>query len=324
MPPQWQDPWFWFEKTHQHQSASSIRDRRNIVLALATWLALPDNGAIHSPGEVTKRHLSAYIAMIESTRKGSGALTVFNGLRVFFRWYTGEFKGCEECADPVSYKNHSCPLNPLHGVHRPSPAKHPSVTVPVPTQDQVAKVLATLSGRDYQSVRDRALISLLADTGTRREEIRNIDVADLDLSIRGGGIAQVRVSKTKPRPVVFSPATATYLGRLLRMHPLKDDPAWPDVPLFANSGGGRLSPQSIGVIVARAGRRAGVEFPDGRRLHPHQMRHGWADQMYRDGAPDSVLRQLGGWSGTIPATYAAGTREDRAVEYGLQRFGKKR
>jgi len=115
MPPQWQDPWSWFEDDHKHQAKSSIRDRRNIVLALARWLAEPENGAIHSPEEVTKRHLSAYMAMIEDTRQGSGALTVFNGLRVFFRWWTGMYRDCDECADPVLYKNHSCRLNPLHG-----------------------------------------------------------------------------------------------------------------------------------------------------------------------------------------------------------------
>jgi site-specific recombinase XerD len=176
--------------------------------------------------------------------------------------------------------------------------------------------LAALSGRDYQSVRDRALISLLADTGTRREEVRNIDVADLDLSVRDGGIAQVRVSKTKPRPVVFGPDTATYLGRLLRMHPRRDDPPWPNVSLFANSTGGRLSAQSIGVIVARAGKRLVSSSPTARRLYPHQMRHGWADRMHRDGAPDSALRQLGGWSGSVPRTYGLGAAR-RGARYSV-------
>jgi integrase len=322
MPPAWEEPWQWFADDHRHQAATTLRDRRTIVLAFAHWAEL--SHGITSPDQVTKRHLTSYMSMIEDTRRGSGAITVFNGLRTFWRWYAGAYKDCKECADPSLYVNHSCSLTPVHGVRRPAPSKHQSATVPVPTDDDISAVLKALNGNDYQSVRDRALISLLSDTGTRRGEIRMIDVADLDMTIPGGGTAHVRVSKTKARSVVFGPDTKTHLRKLLLKHPLRDDPRYPDVPLFTNSTGGRLSPQSIGMVVARAGKRAGVEFTDGRRLHPHQMRHAFADRMYRAQTPDAVLRQLGGWVGTIPATYGLGAASDRAVEYALRQFNEKR
>jgi hypothetical protein len=81
MPPQWAPVWDLFERMHWNQAASTLRDRRAEVRNLALRLALPENGSIQSPDEVTKRQLAVYMAHAEDTRKGSGPVVLYTGLR---------------------------------------------------------------------------------------------------------------------------------------------------------------------------------------------------------------------------------------------------
>ena len=91
-------------------------------------------------------------------------------------------------------------------------------------------------------------------------------------------------------------------------------------PLFTKSGtvAARVTPASISSIVAKIGKAAGVELSDSRVLAPHQLRHLWADAHYRAGTPEAVMRQLGGWQGSIPTTYGQDAAEERAIAIGLQ------
>jgi hypothetical protein len=87
-----------FERAHYHQAESTLRDRKAMVHALAQWLTLPENGAIQDPADVTRSHLSVYMAIQEDTRTGSGPIVLYAALRVFWRWYAGEYRECDECA----------------------------------------------------------------------------------------------------------------------------------------------------------------------------------------------------------------------------------
>jgi integrase len=293
MSPQWSSVWRRFERSHYSQSSSTIRNRRISVTQLARWLALPENDAITDPEQVSRHHLREYMALQESVREGCGVLTTCADLHVFWRWYTGEYRDCEECADPSTYRFHSCGRSPMHGVRRPSPRKNKAKVVPVLSPSQLDDVLASVVGRSFYALRDRALIMVLVESGVRRTEAASLNVSDLDLTRRGGGTVHVRDGKNQ------------------------DGSEW-DGPLFTKNNGKGLTPQTIGAIVARVGKAAGLELADGRKMAPHQMRHTWADAHYRAGTSEAAMRQLGGWSGSIPQTYGQDAASERAISIGLQ------
>lgn len=319
MSPQWAEVWRDFERAHSTHSDSTLSNKHTVIRQLAAWLAKPANGSITHPLDVTKKHLRDYISAQEKERQGngSGVLILYAQLRTFFRWVGGEYNGCDECADPQTFRFHGCSANAMYGVRRPSPKKNRSKTVPVLSPAEVEALLSAVSGRDARSVRDRALITLLIESGVRRAEALALDVSDVEFE-RTGAVLHVRHGKNNnERWPVVGPETAAALSRWLRIHPLNDGTADWDGPLFANvthgkNAGNRMCYQAVSAIVKRAGDAAGIDH-----LHPHQLRHAWADFHYRRGTPESVMRQLGGWQGKIPTTYGAGAAEERARNAGL-------
>jgi Phage integrase family len=152
---------------------------------------------------------------------------------------------------------------------------------------------------------------LLVASGIRRTEATDLNVSDVDLS-KIGGVIHVRDGKNhSDRHAVVEPEAALALERLLDRHPLNPrDDSERDGPLFTKNNGRQLTPQGIGAIIKRIGEAAGIELADGRALAPHQMRHTWADAHFRNGTSEAIMRQLGGWSGSIPATYGADAAEE--------------
>jgi integrase/recombinase XerC len=354
MSPEWEAMWNRYERAHASQAESTRANVRGTCLSLCRWLQA-EGSPIADPAEITRTELREYISAMEAQREGVGVLNCFAELSVFFRWLAGE-NGCDECAQPEVYPRHSCRLNALHGVRRPSGAKHRTKVVPILSADELAEILAALSGKSFLQVRDKALVLLLVQSGIRRAEAADLLVSDIDLSRRDGAIVHVRDGKNhSDRHAVVGPEAAVAIDKLLSRHPcnpknsldsrgglgagraggagagtgrvgmsetgktvlaeVKAGRATPtdtwDGPLFSKSNGRPLTPQSIGVILRRAGNAAGVE------LRPHMLRHGWADASYRNGVPTAIMMSLGGWHGSIPQTYGAAHAAERAVTYGL-------
>src|SRR4051794_12282421 len=117
------------------------------------------------PDEITPEQLSAFFAHRRRTVSPASARSRYNALRPWFGWMA---RRGYLTADPF-----------LQGLARP---RAPQAVMPIPSSDAVEALLASLEARDYLSLRDRALILLLADTGLRRSEVAALRVADLDLT----------------------------------------------------------------------------------------------------------------------------------------------
>lgn len=66
--------------------------------------------------------------------------------------------------------------------------------------------------------------------------------------------------------------------------------------------------------VAQALEFRGREARHTRRLHPHALRHAWADAMKASNAKDEEIMALAGWqSPQMLARYAASTATERAL-----------
>lgn len=128
------------------------------------------------------------------------------------------------------------------------------------------------------SARDRALIAFGLYAGLRRDEMRHLDMGDVDLEA-----GQVFVRKAKGGKQRFVPLhrelRAAYLSHLNGV--LRDEG-----PLFEGRRG-RLADRTIQDIVTKTARRAGL-----RGVHTHTLRHTFATAVYEAGQDLLAVKDL--------------------------------
>ena len=200
---------------------------------------------------IRREHVEAFIvAELERTAPSSAA-TRYRSLQQLFGWLDeeGEIEG-----SPMA---------------KMRPPKIPEKPVPVLPDDDVRRLLADCSGKDFRDRRDLAIIRLFLDTGMRLEGMAGLrysagdpEASDVDLRSR-----VVRITAKGRRELVLPIGTkaARDIDRYIRMragHPRAAD-AW----LWLGTKG-RLT--SSGVYQMIKDRGAAVGLPD---LHPHQLRH---------------------------------------------------
>lgn len=158
-----------------------------------------------------------------------------------------------------------------------------SRTVRPISYQNVLKLVAAckeINSSTFKSVRDRCIITLLADTGIRREEatwIRCIEVKD---AVANGGRLRIRTSKRKGNPLREIPVPQSTLElidrfidlqRALHMRKMKRrspgflDRGW----LFCGYGGNKLAPVTLTQIFNDLRAHAGIRG----RATPHMLRH---------------------------------------------------
>jgi integrase len=176
--------------------------------------------------------------------------------------------------------------------------------------EDLAALLRTCNGASFIDRRDTAIIRVLLDTGVRRAELANADLADLnvaahELTVLGKG--------RKPRIVPLSPKTVMALRKYLRARERRPGVNSPALFLSQSATGygrhNRLSANGIGEMLTRKCRDAGLGH-----IHPHQLRHTWAHDMLANGAHEQAVERLGGWSpgSKMVKRYGAAMADERA------------
>jgi integrase/recombinase XerC len=240
--------------------------------------------AAASLGTVTTAELRAYLA---SRRRGDDALAprslsqALSAIRSFHGWLDRRL-GIE---------------NPAIALVR-GPRLPPSVPRPV-TEDQAKGLLeeaeADLDRSEWESVRDRAVLTLLYGCGLRISEALSLTRADAPLPqtlrITGKG------SKTRMVPVL--PAVREAVDAYLAEVPFNLPAA---EPLFRAARGGPLSPRHVQAQVQRLRGRLGLP----KSATPHALRHSFATHLLGAGADlRSIQELLGHASLSTTQKYAA-------------------
>jgi integrase/recombinase XerD len=156
------------------------------------------------------------------------------------------------------------------------------------SRDEISRLLAqpTAESPDRpESIRDRAMLSVLYSTGMRVSELVALDVDDIDLD-KGDVDCQGKAGRT--RTVPMSPqavsSVADYLERSRDTLTTGDTTS-----LFVNHRGGRLTRQGFWLILKSYAQRAGIDD-----ITPHTLRHSFAAHALGQGAELSdVQKQLG-------------------------------
>lgn len=178
------------------------------------------------------------------------------------------------------------------------------------SEDQLAAVLATCSGRGFDQLGSRALILLLMDSGLRRFELSALDVDDVDLQDRT--ITVLHGKGDKPRISVIGTETALAIRAYLKVRVQRAHATQP--ALFVSRSGRRLTPGGVGQLITRTGELAGVPS-----LRPHVFRHTWAHYLLESDMKEHDICQLAGWTTTKQlGRYGASRAQDRAIVAGLR------
>ncbi len=268
----------YLEHVRLGRSPETERTYRSHLKRFAAWL-----GDQPISGDVLPRYWR--IASLERGHQyASGAM---GGVRSFLRWLVAQGHSS------INYEAATAALSDAMG----------RATYRTPRIDKrlgdIVRLVDNSPARDIASLRDKAVIRVLFCTGMRRAEVVSLDRRDV-----GDGEAIITGKGSKERVVFFEAPTIYALQRYLEARS-DTDPAL----FLTHRGGGsgsRIGPQTVGLIVNKYSRLAGVPAT------PHAFRHHKASSMLNRGASLSVVQDILGHASpeTTKRIYA---HYDRAV-----------
>jgi site-specific recombinase XerD len=187
-------------------------------------------------------------------------------IRLFFGWATAEY---DLSADPMTR------------IKKPSkPSKAPKAANP----GDIRLLLAATSGDDPLSLRNRAIILFILDTGCRAGGVAGLELSTLDLALCR---ARVTEKGEKERTVYFTRRTADTLRAWLNVRPASTTNTV-FVSLSGLTPGKELTPGGISQIFSRLKKAAGIRG----NINPHSLRHAFATNAAKQGVNMAVLAAL--------------------------------
>ena len=170
--------------------------------------------------------------------------------------------------------------------------------------DEVVKIIKAATTLDYEplmkrvgfqiqipyAVRNRAIITMLLDTGVRLGELCRMQVQDVDLENRNVSVRPFRSSrKSKPRVIPLGKVSFNAIWKFIT----EDDERYPDDLLFD------ITPSGVGSMFYRIKKRTGID-----KVHAHRFRHTFATECIRANIdPFTVKYWLGHSSLTMVMRY---------------------
>jgi site-specific recombinase XerD len=144
--------------------------------------------------------------------------------------------------------------------------------------DDIRRLLATLNGRDFNSIRNKAILLLLLDTGLRISECINLKLADIDLdkqtlkvTRKGGRETLCRVGHKVQKAI----------WRYLRVRVSHSEMLW------VNSSGEPIKANAIQLILSRLSKKLGITG-----CSAHAFRRSFAIYYLRNGGDIFTLQTL--------------------------------
>ncbi len=240
--------------------------------------------------DLTHVEVNGFLSDYRASHTQGGTWTKRLRLRPFFNWLEATF----ETPNPYAAGK----------VDRYAPSEPPPSAL---ADGVIEAMLATCAGKDFEAVRDRAILEVFA-TGVRRVELAGLHVEDLDLVERVVNVQAVKDARNRAavlrvvdgqeqrvgRTVPLSQTAAVALHQYLRMrgrHKLvrhaDSGPLW-----YATRGRAMLTGNGIYQMVKRRARAAGF---DPKTVSPHAFRHTRTHQLLAGGLADGDVMALQGW-----------------------------
>lgn len=272
---------------------STVTNYMEVADQFIEWLR--EHKLSTSAPKVTRKHIERYLADLASRRqkrytwKPVSPATVARHYRTLQQFF--KFIETEGIVDSPMAKM--------------SPPKVDEKAVPVLTEDEIKRLLATCKSACFRDRRDYALFMFMLDTGARVSEIVGIRVETLDFTT---GTVMVLGKGRRERVTVFGPKTSEALRRYLRVrgnHPRSHLPA-----LWLGERSSALTDHGVRDILNYRAKLAKLSH-----VHPHQFRHTFAHRFLSAGGQETDLMLLAGWrSRQMVGRYGASMASERAAQ----------
>ena len=254
--------------------------------ALAILRRFCDDQGMPELAALSTEHLREFFN--DLYRRGNKPASVsvrYRALQQFYRWLVTEGERQD---------------NPVARIPAP---RVPETIQPHYSEEDLRLVLSKIppTSRDPLTLRNRAVVLTLFDTGLRGNELCGLRTEDLDL--RDLSLRVIRGKAGKERRVGIGPVTAQAVERY---HRRRNPSPW----MFAAVGAGSLSPNGVRLMLERLFKAAGVPFRG-----VHAFRRGFAISFLDAGGDPEDLRTLAGWeSAQMLRRYTKATETSRALK----------
>jgi site-specific recombinase XerD len=276
--------------THLEAERKSPHTIRTYTAGLEAYVAWCERQGL--PVELEPRPVEKFMAaLLEGGAEAATVLSRQRGVRRFSAWLA-EDTGAPDKLD------------------RMKPPKLDQKIPPFVPPDALAALLATCKTRSFHDLRDRAIISLMAESMVRSDELLMMTRDGVNVRQRTARVE--RGKGGKGRITAFSAQTARDLDRYIRArasHRLAGEP-WLWLPV-KRSAEPRLTYDGLYTTLRRRALAADPPF----RLHPHMLRSTGAIGFRRKGGQVTSLMALGGWSDiSMVQRYIRAAENELAVE----------
>ncbi len=200
-------------------------------------------------GKVTSAQIRSYLRGLQDAGASTATVSrVLATLKAVFRYLMENEKVSENPTQRVRFP-------------RMAPVRLPEVL----TVDEVDRLLDVVVSNRRQSVRDKAILFLLYNTGVRAGELVGLNLKDVVLKLRGEGEIRVLGKGQRERWIPLNRPLQNILREYLR---LRGDQTG---PLFLNQDGGRYSTRGLYKLVTGYLKKAGIQ-----KTGVHLLRHTFA------------------------------------------------
>ncbi len=172
------------------------------------------------------------------------------------------------------------PAKPLRNPRKPRDLPH------FMSSDDLNRLLETPPANQPMGLRDRAMLETLYSAGLRVSELVGLNDDDLD---GAAGIVRVRGKGRKERLAPLGTFARKAIDRWLKVRKLAAGlERNPRRPVFTNKFGKRLTTRSVGRLLEKYLKIAGLD----RRTTPHTLRHSFATHLLDRGADIRSVQEL--------------------------------
>lgn len=250
----------------RHKSLNTVESYGRDIRQYITYL---NEAGITDFSAATKTTVLSYLLKLQ--KQGRAASTVSRTLASLRSFYI------------FMIQNGSASVDPTSNLEAPPVEKKPPKVL---SGREVEMLLEQPVCTENKGIRDKAMLELLYATGIRVSELINLDVSDVNLSMKF-----IRCNGTKKERIVpmgnkAHSALAEYLEKVRGVMIKSED----EKALFVNCNGVRLSRQGFWKLIKHYQKTAGIEH----EITPHTLRHSFAAHLVENGADLHAIQEMMG------------------------------